>query len=509
MADRLFVGEAWQRAKRLAEIVYCNPFEDARWEMERECLGDEYREREHYVTPRESQKALAPNLDRLLAMAGEILEKARKRLETKPGVGSDSELSVYENLMHFLLFHECITRFDKMIDDSLRGRGRSNQTDFYLEYRDRLRYFVGVDTRVRFTAEKEALYFAFYFQIRRAWLNTFQYLVGSSPAIMSLRARIWQSSFTRDMRRYQRSLYNRMSDIVTLITGASGTGKELVARAVALSRFVPFDLKKGGFAEDFYAAFYPINLSALSPTLIESELFGHRKGAFTGALQEKNGYFEECGEFGTVFLDEIGETSEEIQVKLLRVLQTRQFQRLGDTRLQGFVGKAMAATNRDLPEEIRKGKFREDFYFRLCADRIQTPHLKQALDGTGGELETMVSHIAYKLAGDEDGDGLTNEVCDWIKKKLGSSYAWPGNFRELEQCVRNILIHGKYEAESLDIPRELDSDLKEAASDGMTANQLLSRYAQEVYRTKGSYEETAKALGIDRRTAMLYVLGVE
>ena len=169
----------------------------------------------------------------------------------------------------------------------------------------------------------------------------------------------------------------------------------------------------------------------------------------------------------------------------------------------------MAATNRDLPEEIRKGSFREDFYFRLCSDRIETPRLKEALDGDRGELELMVSHIAYRLAGEEDAAGLTDEVCSWITKKMGSAYAWPGNFRELEQCVRNILIHGKYEAESLDIPRELDSDLKEAAGEGMTANQLLSRYAQEVYRTRGSYEETAKILGIDRRTAKRYVLGVE
>src|SRR2546429_7883924 len=177
-------------------------------------------------------------------------------------------------------------------------------------------------------------------------------------AAARLRAAVWQSIFTHDIRRYQRTLYERMGDFTTLITGPSGTGKELVARAVGLSRYVPFDPKTSTFAEDFAGSFYAINLSALPPTLIESELFGHRRGAFTGALQDRRGWLEVCPPRGTVFLDEIGDLDASIQVKLLRGIQTRTFQPLGDTQDRHLHGKLIAETNRLLSTAILGGSFR-------------------------------------------------------------------------------------------------------------------------------------------------------
>ncbi|MBC2606219.1 sigma-54-dependent transcriptional regulator [Pelagicoccus albus] len=508
MPQKIFVRDHWPLAQKLAEVVYCNPFEESRWQLERECLGEDYQERYRYVAPGGAEELLAPNLKKLLAMALEFMEAARSKLAKARQV-DEGERVVYENLVHFVVYHEFMQKYDRLIEGALAGKPVPGGVSFFYEYRDRQRYFLSVHAATRFSPEQEGLYFALYFQLRRAWLNIYRYLVGGSEAICALRSRIWGSCFTHDMRRYQRSLYNRMSDIVTLITGPSGTGKELVARAVGMSRFVPFDIKTGRFAVDFSEAFYPLNLSALSPTLIESELFGHRKGAFTGALQDREGYFEKCGAFGTVFLDEIGETDASIQVKLLRVLQTRQFQRLGDTALRPFVGKIMAATNRDLPDEIAAGSFREDFYFRLCADRIRTPSLSEVLSGSGAEIGTLVRHIALKVAGPVDAESLAEESIGWIKQNLGSAYQWPGNFRELEQCVRNIMIHGRYEAEDLGLSR-VDADrVKEAAGEKLTANQLLSRYAQEIYRRGGSYEETARVLQVDRRTAKRYVLGVD
>lgn len=506
MRQKIFSGEHWPLAQRLAAIVYCNPFEEARWALERECLGREYQERSRYVAPGESEELLAPNLRRLLSLAQELMEAARSRLAKAKSV-SDAERAVYENLMHFVVYHEFMDRYDGLIEKSLAGNPQAGAVSFYFEYCERQRHFMAVHAATRISLAQEARFFALYFQLRRAWLNIYRYLVGGSEAICGLRSRIWSSCFTHDMARYQRSLYNRMGDIVTLITGPSGSGKELVARAVGLSRFVPFDPKSSRFAVDFGAALFPLNLSALSPTLIESELFGHRKGAFTGALQDRSGYFDECGEYGTVFLDEIGETDASIQVKLLRVLQTRQFQRLGDTALRPFVGKVMAATNRDLPEEIGKGAFREDFYFRLCADRIGTPPLREILAGRKEELELLVRHIALKVAGPLDGPTLAEEAVEWISRNLGAAYRWPGNFRELEQCVRNIMIHGRYEADSLGLSKGQAERLAAATASSLTANQLLSRYAQELYRLHGSYEETAKVLQVDRRTAKRYVLG--
>lgn len=160
-----------------------------------------------------------------------------------------------------------------------------------------------------------------------------------------------------------------MHDLTTLITGLSSTGKELVVQAGA-TRYVPFDPARRVFAEDFTASFFLLHLAALPDTLVESELFGHRRGAFTGAVQGRAGWLETCPALGTVFLDEIGELELAIQVKLLRVFQAPTFHRFGETRERPFRGKLVTATNRDLALEIDAGRFREDLFYRLCGDVI-------------------------------------------------------------------------------------------------------------------------------------------
>ena len=362
--------------------------------------------------------------------------------------------------------------------------------------------------------------FAIFFQVRRAYAHIHECIIGASPAGRLLRARVWQSIFTRDMARYERALTGRMADLITLITGPSGSGKELVARAIGLSQFVPFDASRREFAEDYLRGFYPINLAALSPTLIESELFGHRRGAFTGALGDRLGYFEVCGPHGTVFLDEIGETDTGIQVKLLRVLQTRIFQRIGDTEPRTFAGKIVAATNRDLAGEMRAGRFREDMYYRLCADHVRTPALREILRDTPGELATLIRHIASRIAGPAEAPALIDEACTVLNRSLPVDYPWPGNFRELEQAVRNILVHGDYgpeivssfistpavrpDGQSLDgqAPQTIAAALEAGQC---TADELLRRYVQRVYQLSGSYEEAARRLALDRRTVKKYV----
>ena len=200
--------------------------------------------------------------------------------------------------------------------------------------------------------------FAWGYQVRRGFEGTFRGIHGGSMPAARLRAAVWQSIFTHDMNRYGRSLHRSMGDVTTLILGESGTGKELVARAIGMSRYIPFDPGSQRFRQDYTGAFHAVSLSALSLTLIESELFGHRRGAFTGALEDREGWLEVCSELGTVFLDEIGELAPLIQVKLLRVLQARTFQRVGETRDRRFRGKLIAATNRDLPDEIASSRFR-------------------------------------------------------------------------------------------------------------------------------------------------------
>src|SRR6185295_18992997 len=170
--------------------------------------------------------------------------------------------------------------------------------------------------------------FAVLVQLHRAFLSIYEFIIGGSMPIARLRAAVCQSIFSHDMRRYGRVLYRCIGDVPTLILGPSGSGKELVARAIGHSRHVPFDGQSESFSEEL-DDFHPLNLSALAPTLIESELFGHRRGAFSGAVGERSGWLEVCGPSGTVFLDEIGELEGSLQVKLLRVLQSRAFQRVG------------------------------------------------------------------------------------------------------------------------------------------------------------------------------------
>ena len=258
--------------------------------------------------------------------------------------------------------------------------------------------------------------------------------------------------------------------------------------------------------------------------LIESELFGHVKGAFTTAHKDRKGWLEQCGEFGAVFLDEIGELDPTIQVKLLRVLELRRFQRVGDTGSRSFKGKIIAATNRDLAAEMQAGRFRRDFYYRLCADQIVTPSLAAQLADRPDDLPEMVRFIAGEvLAPRSDGaarsltgpipddrfhdevDQLTDEVVAWIDRSLGRDYAWPGNFRELGQCVRNVMIRGRYLPSSArrngptpDGP--IDELIRQVRDAEITADELLSRYyALALHRSQGSYAEAGRRLNVDWR----------
>jgi DNA-binding NtrC family response regulator len=200
-----------------------------------------------------------------------------------------------------------------------------------------------------------------------------------------------------------------------------------------------------------------------------------------------------------VFLDEIGELDPAIQVKLLRVMQTRQFQRIGETTPRHFAGKVIAATNRDLEEEIGGGRFRDDLYYRICADQITMPTLREQLADSPDDLCNLLRIVAVRSAGIADADHVAHEAHEWVNKHLGRDYSWPGNMRELEQCLRNVLIRGSYRPRRA--ARNGDDPLVAALSGArMTAEELLQCYCATVYGETGSYQETARRLGLDRRT---------
>jgi DNA-binding NtrC family response regulator len=187
-------------------------------------------------------------------------------------------------------------------------------------------------------------------------------------------------------------------------------------------------------------------------------------------------------------------------VKLLRVLQTRTFQRLGETRDRRFSGKLIAATNRDLPREMEAGRFREDFYYRLCSDLIVTPSLAEQLRDAPEERRALVQFIARRIAGDAEADRLAEETERWISAHLGDGYRWPGNVRELEQCVRNVMIRGEYRPPRAGNPSARRRIADEVMGGTLSADDVLRRYCTLVYADTGSYQETGRRLKLDRRT---------
>jgi transcriptional regulator with PAS, ATPase and Fis domain len=294
-------------------------------------------------------------------------------------------------------------------------------------------------------------------------------------------------------------MFRKMGEFPTLITGPSGSGKELIARAISGSRYLPFDAGRLEFQGARDETLIPINIAALTPTLVESELFGHRRGAFTGAVGDRKGWLEACSEQGSVFLDELGEMDLSIQVKLLRVIETRRFSPVGDTGVREFRGKLIAATNRDLAAGITAGRFREDLYYRLCADLIQTHSLADQIKDSPAAMQELLHYMTVRTAGEEAASCLP-EVETWVKENLSEDYHWPGNYRELEQCVRNIIIRGSYRPLASGPAEAEDQFVDRFRAGDWSADEMLACYAMQVYRLTGSYEKAAARMGLDRRT---------
>ena len=207
------------------------------------------------------------------------------------------------------------------------------------------------------------------------------------------------------------------------IEGETGTGKELVAKAIHF--YSPFKEKP----------FVAINCACVVPTLFESELFGYEKGAFTGALKTTRGKLEIVGK-GTLFLDEVGELSCDMQAKLLRVLEEREFERVGGSQKIAFEARVIAATNRDIEKLLKEGKFREDLFYRLSVVRIKIPPLRERIE----DLPLLIKHLLGKLA-KETGKFVKGVEGDAIK--LMSEYKWPGNVRELQNVLLEALLRAR------------------------------------------------------------------
>jgi len=282
------------------------------------------------------------------------------------------------------------------------------------------------------------------------------------------------------------STYELISDIsntdsTVLIQGESGTGKELIARAIHFNS----DRKNKPFVV--------ANCSAYSQNLLESELFGHEKGSFTGAIRRKTGRFE-LAHGGTIFLDEIGEVSPPTQILLLRVLQDHRFERVGGEETLEVDVRVIAATNKNLTEEIRKGTFREDLYYRLNVIPIFVPPLRERKD----DVPLLASHFLQKFC-QEKGKDVTSISPDVMEILL--AHSWPGNVRELENVIEHAIIIAKQEKI---LPKDLPQYLLQQP---LPTKQLISLQDHEknlimktLEETNWNKHQTAKRLKITRST---------
>jgi DNA-binding NtrC family response regulator len=474
----------------VSRLAYCNHFLPERVEHEKTALGNDFVSGEAVWSASVSDPdAPRPNVTRIHAKLAPLLDRVCEKLAGTPDVNA-RDLGIYEDCVHHLLYQRFYPRF---------VAANANWT-FYRDFIADWNHYFHLPGKRFETALEPSHVFACFWQIQRAFHGIFDNIIGTSLAAARLRASVWQSSFTHDMRRYRRTMYRKMGDFPTLITGPSGTGKELVARAIAHSRYIPFDPERMRFAEDGKGVFLPINVAALSQTLIESVLFGHRRGSFTGAIADRKGWLDTCPPLGSVFLDELGEMDLSVQVKLLRVIETRRFSAVGETALREFHGKLIAATNRNLPNEIHGKRFREDLYYRLCADLIETPSLAEQIENSPDGLCELLLYMTKRAVGEEANQVLP-EVEDWINTHLPRNYAWPGNYRELEQCVRNIVIRKSYRpAQTRANENASDKFFDDFREGRLKMAEVNAYYIAQIYRQTGSYEETARRVKLDRRT---------
>ncbi|MDX1586783.1 MAG: sigma-54 dependent transcriptional regulator [Balneolaceae bacterium] len=283
-------------------------------------------------------------------------------------------------------------------------------------------------------------------------------------------------------------MVKRVSDVNSnvLITGPSGTGKELVARAIH------FNGKRGS------KPFIAINCGAIPKDLVESELFGHKKGAFTGAISDKDGVFVAANK-GTVFLDEVGEIPLNQQVNLLRVIQEREVKPIGSNQMIKFDTRIIAATNKDLEKEIEKGEFREDLYYRLNVVEIPLPTLQERKD----DIPLLAHHFLKKYSKE-----LNRPVKGITSDAMGAliSFEWKGQVRELENIIERAVLLGSDDYITLDdLPGSIQESKGDFSYDADSLEDAVQTFERHhimsvLKRTDGNKTEAARLLGIDPST---------
>jgi two-component system response regulator AtoC len=299
-------------------------------------------------------------------------------------------------------------------------------------------------------------------------------LIGTSPAMKQLSVQIDKIA---------------LSDVTVLITGESGAGKEVVAREIH---------RRSKYGAEPFAA---VNIGGIHEGLMESELFGHEKGAFTGAISRKQGLFELAGR-GTIFLDEIGEMPAGLQVKLLRVLQERKIRRLGGASDIPVSARIVSATNKNVEDMVKEGRFREDLYYRLNVFRIALPPLRERREDIPLLSDYLLHKIVLRM-----GRPVPALSAEALEKLLG--YDFPGNVRELENILERALIYSdgpKLAAENIDLhhPGSAETEAPAPSNNRNGSLEAMEKDAirETLARMGGNRTKTAKELGVSRKTIL-------
>lgn len=507
MAKRIFSPHERPLAQSLARMILKNPFQDGRHRLEREILdisGRDHSDRSELAS--------------ILALLEDLLRSCRAQLQETPIQAGSADAALYQELVLLHLFHQHRRDFDRLIEVS-HARGSADQRiPFYERFIRELGYWLPDGLSGEYAAIGEARIFALFFQVRRAFQHLYQNIVGTSPAAQRLRARLWQSLFTSRMDRYRRALVGRMADVVTTLTGPSGVGKGRIAHSLALSRYIAFNPQRNEFEQDFLHSFVPIQVEAQSGSVLQHHLWrapatARHNGSFAtdAAANAWNDFglgeaMEHVGPGGTLFFDEITRMESSLQGAILALLHLRGRPLAGQSTGQFYQGYLVFASKFDLTTAVERGELNEELYFRLGSDHVELASLASILAESPEELESLVLSSARKLAGADEAAALTEEVLSAIQRELPPNYNWPGNYRELEQCVRSVLMHGSYKPAPLSTESSPSALLAgEFERGSLSVDALLSRYITHLFAQTPNYEELGRKLGIDRRTVKKYV----
>lgn len=473
---------------RISEAAFVNPFSQRRQTLDREITG---------VSKSAKWASIVPKV--IETVREKLAQIDAHRIHRIQDFEASDQVMV-GNVFLFDVFHAYMDQFDTLISEQVKQGSDCLEVTFSDQVIEAL-------AQRGYNQELAYRYFSLFYQLRRAFYFIDKGLLGECQSMQRLRENLWNHIFTCDIQLYETSLWNRMEDFSTLLIGPTGSGKGAAAAAIGRSGYIPFDKKSRRFVPSFTDTFVSVNLTQYAETLLESELFGHTKGSFTGAVATHEGLLSLCGKYGSIFLDEIGDISPSIQIKLLKVLEERQFTPVGSHKTQRFHGRVIAATHQPLDVLRQQGTFRDDFYYRLCSDCIELPSLYQRIRESSSELDILIQHVVTWVTGQAN-ESLCQTVRDVIHTQLGTEYTWPGNVRELAQCVRRVIIKRDYQGDraaqqSDDTAGDTLTDQIRAGS--LRAEDLVAQYCKLLYKRLGTYEEVARRTDLDRRTVKRYV----